>query len=271
MDPPSDVDAARQPLPARVRRERMLRVIRDREFVRVSELSDEFSISEVTVRSDLDALAERHQVRRVRGGALARTPSPRERPFEETAVTQADQKARIGAAAAAMVTDGETVILDVGTTTTAIARELAARQDLRDVVVFTNGLTIAMELEQAIPPLTVVVTGGTLRPLQHSLVDPMGGFLLDAVQVDTVFLGCNGVDPVGGVTNVNLPEAQVKQRMLRRAGRRIVVADGSKIGVVALTRLCDIAEVDLLLTDATADPDVVAELTSRGLDVQITD
>lgn len=264
------VDAAGQALPARVRRERMLGVIRDREFVRVSELSEEFAISEVTVRSDLDELAERQQVRRVRGGALARTSPPRERPFEETVVTHAHQKARIGAAAAAMVTDGETVILDVGTTTTAIARALSARRELRDVVVFTNGLTIALELEHAIPPLSVVVTGGTLRPLQHSLVDPMGGFLLDAVRVDTVFLGCNGVDPDGGITNVNLPEAQVKQRMLRQAGRRIVVADGSKIGVVALTRLCDIGDVDLLVTDDTADPDVLAELSSRGLDVRVT-
>jgi DeoR family transcriptional regulator, aga operon transcriptional repressor len=256
-------------VPARLRREEMLAVIREREFARVTELAERFSISEVTVRSDLDALAERGHVRRVRGGAVARSLPHPERSFEETAGANIDEKQAIGRAAAALLADGETVVLDVGTTTTAVARALTARMDLRDVTVFTNGLTTALELEAAAPRVTVVVTGGTLRPLQHSLVDPMGGLLLEQIHVRTAVIGCNGVDPDAGVTNINLPEAAVKRRMLAAAQRRVVVADGSKIGEVALAQLCPIDDVDLLITGSSADPDVVAALRDRGLQVEV--
>ena len=123
--------------------------------------------------------------------------------------------------------DGDTVLLHVGTTTTAIARALVARADLRDVTVVTNGLTVALVLERAWPRISVVVTGGTLRPLQHSLVNPLGTVLLDGLNASIAFIGCNGVDGAGGVTNVNLPEAEVKRAMLLSARRPVVVADGS--------------------------------------------
>lgn len=256
-------------LPARVRRERMLGLVRDRDFVHVGELAETFGISEVTVRADLDELQTRGHLRRVRGGAVPRTRARPERPYEETATANVEDKQAIAEVAAAMVETGDTVVLDVGTTTTAIARVLAAREDLTNVVVFTNALTIALELESASPRITVVVTGGTLRPLQHSLVDPLGGLVLDSINAGLVFLGCNGVDPEAGITNVNLPEAEVKRRMLRAAQRRVVVADGSKVGEVALVHLADLDDVDLLLTSASADPQLVEALREGGLEVQV--
>lgn len=256
-------------LPARVRRERMLALIRQHDFVRVADLSERFDISEVTVRSDLDSLAERGHVRRVRGGAVPRTAPGPELPFEQAASAHADEKRAIGEAASLLVRTGDTIILDVGTTTTAIAHHLAEREDLRDVTVFTNSITIALALEVATPRVTVVVTGGTLRPLQHSLVDPLGGLLLERIQASKVFLGCNGVDAGAGITNINLPEAALKQRMLRAARERIVVADGSKVGEVTLAHLCHVDDVDLLLTGPSADPSAVAELRDAGLDVTV--
>jgi DeoR family transcriptional regulator of aga operon len=254
--------------PANVRRQQMLRVIRGRDFVRVVDLSAMFGISEVTVRSDLADLARSGQVRRVHGGAVS--PSRGERPFEETQGAHSTEKTAIGRAAAALVADGDTVILDVGTTTTATAHALLERAELRDVVVFTNALNIAFVLEAATPRMTVVVTGGTLRPLQHSLVDPLGGLILERINANIVFLGCNGIDPVGGVTNINLPEADMKRRMQRAGRRRIVVADGSKVGAVELAPLCDVSEVDLLITGPSADAGIVAALRGRGLDVLVT-
>jgi DeoR family transcriptional regulator, aga operon transcriptional repressor len=256
-------------VPARQRRERMRVVIGERDFTRVADLSEMFAISEVTVRSDLDALARRGQIRRVRGGAVPRSRSGPERPFEETRTAHADQKQAIGRAAAGLVSHGDTVLLDVGTTAAAVARALVEREDLQDVQVFTNGLNIAMELEPAIPRITVVVTGGTLRPLQHSLVDPLGGTILDQLHASLVFLGCNGVDAEAGVTNLNLPEAEIKRRMLGVAGRRIVIADGSKIGAVTLVQLCDLDDVDLLITSSSADPDVLGVLRERGVEVLV--
>jgi DeoR family transcriptional regulator of aga operon len=108
-----------------------------------------------------------------------------------------------------------------------------------------------------------------LRPLQHSLVDPLGALVLDKIHATRVFLGCNGIPPEAGVTNVNLPEADIKQRMLHGAGWRAVVADGSKLGRVELAHLCAASDLDLLITGSSANPDVVARLTECGLAVEV--
>jgi len=169
-------------------------------------------------------------LRRVHGGALPTSGSVREASVETTAELDAAMKRRIGRVAASLVTDGDSILLDVGSTTLAVARALVARSDLTDVVVITNGLSVALALEPAIPRFTVVLTGGTLRPLQHSLVDPMVSTALAGVHVDLAIIGCTGVDDRGRVTNVNLPEAEVKRRMIAASARRLLVADASKVG-----------------------------------------
>jgi DeoR family transcriptional regulator of aga operon len=253
----------------RLRREQMLVVVRDHDFVRVSELGSMFGVSEMTVRTDLDALSQLGLLRRIRGGAVQGSAARRERPFEETSAAFAVEKSKIGHAAAQLVNPGETVILDVGTTTTAVARALLQRQELGEIVVVTNALNIALELEAGTPRITVIVTGGTLRPLQHSLINPLGDTVLERIAGATLFLGCNGVHPVAGVTNINLPEADIKRRMLRAARRRIVVADGSKIGEIEVARLCQLDEITLLVTGSSADPESVKELRAAGLQVLI--
>jgi DeoR family transcriptional regulator of aga operon len=262
-------DEKKPQVPPSLRRERMLAEIKEREFVRVGELSNRFGVSEMTVRGDLDSLAARGKVHRVRGGAIPRMIARQEQPFEDSVASFAAEKVAIGQTAAALLEDGETVLIDVGTTAAATARALAARTELDDVVVFTNGLKTALELEPASPRITVVVLGGTLRPLQHSLVDPLATLILDQISVKTVLLGCNGVDPVGGITNINLPEAEVKKRMLGVATRRIVLADGSKLGRVEVARLCAIDDIDMVITGRSADPAVVEALRERGCDVRV--
>jgi DeoR family transcriptional regulator of aga operon len=258
-----------RPIPGHLRRERMLALIKEREFVRVGELSDRFAVSEVTVRTDLDELAARGQVHRVRGGAIPRAIPGQERPFEESEASFAAEKVAIGQEAASLIRDGETVLLDVGTTAAAAARALVARSDLDDVVVFTNGLKTALELEPAMPRITVVVLGGTLRPLQHSLVEPLATTILEQVTVRTALLGCNGVDPVVGITNFNLPEAEMKKRMLKAARRRIVLADGGKLGRVEVAVLCSVDEIDMVITGESADPAIVAALRDRDCEVRV--
>ena len=257
------------PLPARVRRDRMLELLRERDFLRVSDLAVRFEVSEVTVRGDLDALERRSQLRRVRGGAVPRSTAPIERPFEEAEVAASSQKHAIGRVAAAMVTDGDSLVLDVGTTTTAVAHALARRDDLTDVTVFTSSLTIALALEAAAPRLTVVVTGGTLRPKQHSLVEPLASLVLRSIHVGTAFLGCNGVDAERGVTNVNLPETEIKKLLIGASENRVVCVDSTKLGQVALAHVCDLDDVDLLITDDGADPQLVATLRETGLEVTL--
>ncbi|WP_104177923.1 DeoR/GlpR family DNA-binding transcription regulator [Cryobacterium sp. Y50] len=266
-------DPLPDPLPAHLRRERAQRLVDERGFVRVSELRSAFGISGVTARADLDALERQGAVRRVHGGAVpAHSPGDglgveREHSFEEALEASVVPKQQIAEVAAKLVQSGQSVILDVGTTTHAIARALCARSDLHDVVIITSGLSIALELEKAIPRFTVIVTGGSLRPLQHSLVDPLAGLVLSQVHADLAFIGCNGVDLAGGVTNINLPEAGVKALMLTAAERVIVVADRSKLGQVHLGRVGPLSAFHTLITDATADGEALDKLREGGLTV----
>ena len=254
-------------VPALVRRERMAELIARRGFVRVTELSEVFSVSEVTVRSDLAVLDEADQARRVHGGAVPRGVTARETSFEESLEASASDKQAIGRVAASLVNSGQSILLDVGTTTLAVAQALKERTDLEDLVIITNGLHIALELESEIPRFTVIVTGGALRPLQHSLVQPLARAVLDQVHADLAILGCNGVDVSGGITNVNLPEAEVKQLMVAAAERVIVVADASKLGRISLGTIAPLDQVDLLVTSDGADPALVDELSAAGVEV----
>lgn len=252
-------------LPVTLRRERMLHVIAEREFVRVVDLSEAFGISDVTVRADLAALERTHGVRRVRGGVMAPVGGMRPEPsFEEALVAFAGEKQHIADHAAGLVSSGMSVLLDVGSTTAAVARALVARTELSQLVVVTNGLTIALELEPAIGRFNVMVTGGTLRRLQHSLVNPMATGTLDGLHADLAIIGCNGLDAERGVTNVNLPEAEVKTAMIGAAARTIVVADGSKLGQVHLGRIARLDQVDTVITGPSAPPDEVARLRGAG-------
>jgi DeoR family transcriptional regulator of aga operon len=255
-------------LPVTVRRERMLQVIAERQFVRVSELAGTFGVSDVTVRTDLAALEAEQGIRRVRGGAIASSnPVHPEHSYEEASHRMTAEKAAIAAHAAGLVTSGMSVLLDVGSTTTAIAQALVARPELDRVTVITNGLTVALELEASLGGITVVVLGGTLRRLQHSLVDPWASFVLGRLHADLAFIGCNGIDADRGVTNLNLPEAEVKARMVAAAARVVVVADGSKIGQVHLAKVADIDEITTVLTGPSAPAAEVARLRSSGVEV----
>lgn len=254
-------------LPAEVRQERIRHVLEQRGFVRVRELSRMFGVSTVTARSDLQALEERRLVQRIHGGAMPQLHGRGERSFEEVVAVRATEKARIAGTAAAMVSSGESILVDVGTTAAAFAAALVARSDLADVTVITNGLTIALAFEAAHPRFTIVVTGGTLRPKQHSLVDPLAGAVLQTLSVDTVFLGCNGVHSAAGITNINLPEAEIKRRMIAASQRCVVLADSFKLGTRALAPVCALDEVDVIVTDDGAPDDQLDALREQEVDV----
>lgn len=259
----------REHLHAEVRQARIRSFVNQRDFVRVSELSERFGISDVTARADLTILEEAGYLRRVHGGAVPRSVHRVEQPFDLAKASLVADQAHIGAAGARLVESGDAVLVDVGTTTTAMARALVERTDLENVSVFTNGLTIAFELEAAFPQITVVVTGGTLRPMQHSLVNPLGETLLQGITATTAFIGCNGVDHVGGITNVNLPEVEIKRRLVEASRRRVVLADGRKVGVVELVKVCSLTDIDELITDDRADSAVLDTIRDSGVEVTV--
>lgn len=257
---------------AQVRRQQLQRLIAERGFVRVADASAEFDVSDVTIRGDLGALEAAGSIVRVHGGAMPRSAvADRESPIESTRERDASAKRAIGRAAAALVSSGESVYLDVGSTALAVADALVARSDLHDVVVVSNGLTIALALEHAVPRFTVIVTGGTLRPLQHSLVNPYASGMLAALNVDVAIIGCNGIDPERGVTNVNLPEAEVKRQVLASSRRHVLVADSTKLGRTELGVVGAVAEFETLVTAGPVDSAVVEQLRRLGTDVLVAD
>lgn len=246
--PLPDAHRTADALPAEARRDRLLALIAEEGFVRVGDASEIFGVSEVTLRSDLNALEAAGSVRRVHGGAMAVRGEGREFPLEATAEREAEVKRAIGRRAAAMVGSGSSILLDVGSTTLAAAHALVDRSELSDLTVITNGLSIALALEPAIPRFTVVLTGGTLRPLQHSLVNPLAAQTLAGLHADLAILGCNGIDDEGRVTNLNLPEAEVKRAMLAAADSGMLLADGSKAGQRHLGLIAGLGEFGTLVT-----------------------
>lgn len=262
--------ADREALPVHKRREQIATMLTERGFVRVIELAETFGVSGVTARTDLDSLVEARLAERVHGGAVPLGQPLRERAFEIELAESVVPKQQIGEIAASLVRNGQSIVLDVGTTTLAVARAIKARSELVDLVIVTNGLSIALELESEIPRFTVIVTGGALRPLQHSLVDPLADLVLSQVHADIAFIGCNGIDSQGGVTNINLPEASVKARMVASAERAVIVADSSKLGWIHLGRVAALDAFDTLVTDADASAILNSPLNT-GLSAALTD
>lgn len=235
-----------------VRRQQLAALVDARGFVRVADAANELGVSDVTIRADLSALERRGAVIRVHGGAMP-SAAFREPTLEAARDRDAAAKRAIGREAASLVSSGEAIYVDAGSTAMALAESLVERRDLHDLVVVTTGLTIALALEAAVPRFTVIVTGGTLRPLQHSLVNPFAAPMLESLRLDTAFIGCNGIHPEHGVTNLNLPDAEIKRLVIGASRRTVLIADASKIGRTDLAVIAPVAAFNLLITDAVPD------------------
>ena len=164
---------------------------------------------------------------------------------------------------------GDCIYLDAGSTALAVADALLDRRDLNDVIVVTSALASALALEPAIPRFEVIVTGGTLRPLQHSLINPFAAQMLASLRFDLAFIGCNGIHPLHGVTNVNLPEAEIKTLAVRAAQRAVLIADGGKLGRTELAVIGAVGDFQTLVTAGAAPDGVLDALRATGIDVVV--
>ena len=253
------------------RQQQILEIVNNKRFAGVLQLSEALSVSAVTIRSDLDALEKRRLLRRIRGGAMAVRSARFERHIDVPSQNFTEEKERIGALAASMVHSGETVILDAGTTTLAMAMALPC--NLRDLVVITSSLDIAIALETH-PGTSVVVTGGSLkktgRNLQsRSLVPPFAALLLEQLNADCAYLCCAGIDIERGFTNAHFEEVEVKRAMLSASRQAIMLGDRGKIGHVAGAQIAPTDEISTLITDQKATPADIAALETAGMKVML--
>jgi DeoR/GlpR family transcriptional regulator of sugar metabolism len=250
------------------RRQRILSLVQERGSALVSELSQLMGVSEVTVRSDLAALAVRGQVVRTHGGAMTPELPPAELTFATREVSYVELKRRIGVAAAEQVRDGQSVVLDASTTALQIARALRNQRPLHDVTVITNGVHTALELLD-LPGVTTILTGGQLRATAVSLTGALAADLLSRVHASIGFFGARGITMTRGLTDVDLQEVEMKTSMAAVCERIVAVIDHTKLGHVGLATFVPLSKLDLVITDDAADPDYVAKLEHAGIEVQL--
>jgi DeoR family transcriptional regulator, aga operon transcriptional repressor len=263
------VDAAPRKSPRLLveeRRRRILELLDERERATVEGLADHFDVSTVTIRGDLDELAERGTLVRSHGGAIKRLAhgdaslSVKERLNHR-------EKVRIAREATRRIGDGETIILDSGTTTAEIGKQLKAL-NLRALTVITNGLNIAMQLA-GLPHVRVIMIGGLLRQMSYSTVGPQAEQMLSGLTAHHLFLGVDGLDPEIGLTTPDVHEAQLNALMIRVSRQVTVVADASKFAQRSLSVIAGFSDIDRLITDHRADPQLVSALRAQDIDVTI--
>jgi len=229
----------------------------------VEELAALFGVSTVTIRSDLEALARQGLLVRTHGGALPATAAPvLDAPLSIKATQHQPEKLRIAQAAAKMIRSGETIILDSGTTTAEIARQIT-RLKLESLTVITNALNIALELAGP-AHIRVLMLGGMLRPMSYSLVGPHAQQALEGLHADRLFLGVDGLDPDIGVTTPDPLEAELNALMIRNARQTIAVCDASKLGRRSLSVIAPARSLHQVITDESAPPAMVEALRMHG-------
>ncbi len=233
--------------------------------VSIAEVSARTGVSPMTIRRDLDELDRLGVVKRVRGGAVSVHSRGYEPPFAARAKLNVEAKEQIAATAAELVHGGETLVLDAGTTTLALARRL---RGVRGLTVATPSLRIASVLADE-RDTRVIIIGGVVRAGEHSVVGSHAQEHLAQLRFDKCFLTISGVEARSGLTEWNLDDAATKAAALASSREGIVLADASKLGKVAFARVAPLERIDRLITDAAAPEEQLAVLRDAGLAVVI--
>ncbi len=248
------------------RRRRIRDLLRDHGRVTVDALASRFGTSQVTIRADLSALETVGALTRTHGGAVP-SADEADAPLGIKKLRHHAEKVRIANAALALIRDGETIILDSGTTTAEIARGLRGLA-LTSVNVITNALNIAALLLE-VPSVRLIVPGGILRRESNSLSGPLAESALANLQADRVYLGADAIDPEIGVMTPHLAEARLNAEMIRISQQVVVVADSSKLQRRNISLIAKVEQLDMLITDRGAPDQAVEDLRARGVEVRL--
>jgi DeoR/GlpR family transcriptional regulator of sugar metabolism len=247
-------------LPAQ-RRQEILRVVRGGS-AHVSDLAESFGVSEMTVRRDLGALARDGKLERVHGGAVDSGTEP---GFSQIEVERFDIKDRLGRAAAALVQDGMTVMIDIGTSTLQLARHLHGRK----ITVVTTNLAVVEELLPD-PDIELVLPGGIVRRNYRSLVGVLAEDSLRQIQSDLLFLGTSGVDLELGVWDTTMVEVPIKRLMIAGATEVVLIADAAKFAMTGMVRVCGPESISHIITDAPLPASARSAVDAAGIEVTVT-
>lgn len=251
-------------LPAE-RRKTILELIETQNSISVVELSKVLGVSDMTVRRDLRILSNNGLLERVHGGAVSRRGRSYEPPYFIREKESSQHKELIAKKAASLIRQGDSIALDVGTTTLELARAMA---HIPNLSVITASLRIANVLVDS-PNMRLFLTGGLVRQQELSLVGYIAERTYHEFHVDKAFVGVGGIHPETGLTEYNLEDAQVKKSMIANADQVIVVADSRKLGETCFAFIAPLSRVDILVTDADAVPEFITQFQSHDVEVVI--
>lgn len=248
------------------RKQKIVDYIQTYKRASVQELAQSFGVSESTVRRDLKGLEEAGELRRTHGGAVAFRDDNAEPPFSEKEDRYRAQKEAVAKAAVATVRDGDSLLLDSGTTTFYVAKLLKGFSRL---TVVTNSLMAAEELAGR-KEIELILTGGILRQETLAMVGPLAEKAIAAIRVNKAFMATNGLDINAGLTTPNMVEAAVKKQMILSAAHVTLLADHSKFGTVSFAKVADLSEIDQVIVDDGLSSGAARQLEEAGIDVTRT-
>jgi DeoR family transcriptional regulator, aga operon transcriptional repressor len=251
---------------AQERRNSILEILERDGRATVGELVKSFRVSAVTVRADLDALAAIGALQRSHGGAVKQTAGPIDYPITFKQAQHHGEKQRIARAAADLIRPEQTIILDSGSTTAEIAREIRTRK--LKLTVITNALNVALELCHA-PQVAIVMLGGLMRPSSLCMAGPQAEHAVQSLRADHLFLGIDAIHPDIGLCTPDILEAQLNALMMRVSNEVTAVADFSKFQRRSLSLIAEVQALDRLITDDKADRAAIAEIRARGVEVML--
>ena len=248
-------------------RQREIKVILDKEgSIKVNEISNYFNVSEATIRRDLQEMEEKRVLKRTHGGAVKIDITNFEPSFIDKKDEKQSEKLAIGKYAANMIKNGDTIILDSGTTTLEIAKNINAE----NVTVITNSIDIVSELSnKKDKKIELIVAGGILRFNTRAMVGSLCEGIFKNFRVDKAFIGANGITSIEGITTPNFTEAQTKKAMMSSANKVIIVADSSKFQKVCFSMICKAQEITSIITSGDLPNEVIRDFNDIGVEIVI--
>jgi len=246
------------------RRDKIIEYLKKQQRATVKELSEILSVSEATLRSDLQWMEEDGLLQRTHGGAVLQAEAQTETSFAARAKKNPEEKLAIALKALDLVENGQCILLDASSTALELAKCLK-KKTIRLTVV-TSGIHAALELREN-PGITVILIGGVLRLGSFALEGTLGTHLLSQINVDTMFASARGFTVQDGLTDFNVYEVELKKEMVRASKKLVALLDFSKLGKSSISSFAQTAEIDTIVTDAKADPEIISRLTDLNIQV----
>lgn len=244
------------------RRNLILERLQDEKRVVVSELSDQFEVSEETIRRDLDKLDKEGLASKTYGGAVLVETNNADMPFSVRQKRNMQGKQKIAEIIAGLVSDGEHIIVDPSTTAVSIVKAL---KDKKSLTVVTNSIEVLVELAD-VSGWDVISTGGSLRENYLALVGPKAVESIHSFYADKAIISCKGIDMEKGITDAKEVFSQVKKVMLRSAAQRILAVDCTKFDKIAFARICEVVDIDMVVTDVRPSDEWMTYFSEKGIE-----